>query len=192
MLECEGKISYEQILSLKYVDQVISETLRKYPPGFVLNRVCAKEYVIEPKNEDERPLVLDKDCVVVVPVFGIHRDPNYFPNPDKFDPDRFNDENKSKIEPGTYMPFGAGPRNCIGNIDERLHCFACIAILFLCLGSRFALLESKALLVHLLWRFEIHPIKKTAIPLRLAKSVSLGSVDGFWLGLKKRSSNSNK
>lgn len=51
----------------------------------------------------------------MVPSIGFHYDPNYFPNPDKFDPERFSDENKSSIVPGTYLPFGNGPRNCIGN-----------------------------------------------------------------------------
>jgi cytochrome P450 family 9 len=50
----------------------------------------------------------------MVPVWAIHRNPEYFPDPDKFDPDRFSEENKGKIKPFTYMPFGNGPRNCIG------------------------------------------------------------------------------
>lgn len=46
---------------------------------------------------------------------GIQMDPEYYPNPDKFDPDRFSDENKSAVDPYTFLPFGIGPRNCIGN-----------------------------------------------------------------------------
>lgn len=49
-----------------------------------------------------------------VPIYSISNDPKYFPNPDVFDPERFSDENKHKITPGTYLPFGIGPRNCIG------------------------------------------------------------------------------
>lgn len=48
------------------------------------------------------------------PVYGFHHDSKYFPNPEKFDPERFSDENKHNIIPGTYLPFGIGPRNCIG------------------------------------------------------------------------------
>lgn len=51
-----------------------------------------------------------------IPVMAIHRDPQYFPDPMKFDPERFSDERKHEIQPFTYLPFGLGPRNCIGNI----------------------------------------------------------------------------
>lgn len=53
---------------------------------------------------------------IVIPIYNLHRDENYFPDPDKFDPYRFNEENKHKIKPFTYVPFGVGPRNCIGII----------------------------------------------------------------------------
>lgn len=49
-----------------------------------------------------------------IPISGLHYDPKYFPNPQKFDPERFSDANKSKIHPYAYLPFGVGPRICIG------------------------------------------------------------------------------
>lgn len=54
--------------------------------------------------------------IINIPIMGLHYDPNYYPNPEKFDPERFNDENKAKLNPYTYLPFGYGPRVCIGNI----------------------------------------------------------------------------
>ncbi|XP_018571685.1 cytochrome P450 9e2 isoform X2 [Anoplophora glabripennis] len=159
-------VSYEEILKMKYLDQVVSEALRKYPGGFILVRQCVKDYKIEAERDYEKDIVVEKDCLVTIPISGIHRDPNYFPDPERFDPDRFSDENKEKIVSGSYMPFGSGPRNCI--------------------GSRFALLEAKVLIVSLMSRFDIVPVKRTTVPITLAKSVNLTVKDGFWLGFKNR------
>lgn len=74
-----------------------------------MNRYCDEDYVVE-----ETGLVIEKGVSVIVPIWGIHHDPKYFPNPDSFDPERFNSENKAKIVPCSYLPFGEGPRNCIG------------------------------------------------------------------------------
>lgn len=61
-------------------------------------------------------LQIRKGEPVLIPFFKIHRDEKYFPNPNTFDPERFSNENKDNIKPFTYMPFGLGPRNCIGKI----------------------------------------------------------------------------
>lgn len=63
---------------------------------------------------EEVNLIIPKGQRNLISVLGLHYDPEYFPNPDKFDPDRFSDENKASIRPYTYLPFGEGPRNCIG------------------------------------------------------------------------------
>lgn len=52
--------------------------------------------------------------LIAFPIHAIHMDEKYFPEPEKFDPERFSDDNKHDIKPGTYLPFGIGPRNCIG------------------------------------------------------------------------------
>lgn len=83
-----------------------------------MDRLCVKDYKIEAKEPDEETFTIEKGNVVWMPVVGIHRDPKYYPNPDKFDPERFSDENKSSIQPYTYLPFGLGPRSCIG---KKLH-----------------------------------------------------------------------
>lgn len=101
--------------SINYYYYFILETLRKWPPGIALERRCLNNYTIQPELPDEKPLVIEKDISIIIPVVGIHRDPKYFPNPDKFDPERFSEENKPNIVPGSYLPFGAGPRSCIGN-----------------------------------------------------------------------------
>lgn len=54
---------------------------------------------------------------IIIPTLGLHHDSNYFPNPEVFDPERFSDERRSTIQPGSYLPFGDGPRICIGKPD---------------------------------------------------------------------------
>lgn len=89
-----------------------SEALRMWPPAFILDRVCTKPFTVQDKDTGGVPL--EKGDLLIVSAFGIHRDPKYYPNPDQFDPERFSDENKGNINPYIYMPFGLGPRACIG------------------------------------------------------------------------------
>lgn len=86
---------------------MISETLRKYPAVPFLLRKCVEDFTIN-------AVTIEKDTMIVIPTIGLHYDPEYYPNPDIFDPERFSDSNKNKIVPYTYLPFGEGPRNCIG------------------------------------------------------------------------------
>lgn len=108
----EGKIlNYDLLQKMQYMDMVISETLRKWPPAGLTDRVCVKDYLYD---DGTFKFTIEKGRAFWIPIYSLHHDPNYFPNPDKFDPERFGDENKNNIQPGTYAPFGIGPRNCIG------------------------------------------------------------------------------
>lgn len=60
------------------------------------------------------PWLIKKGQKIILPMYSIHHDPEYYPDPFKFNPDRFSAEEKSKLPNGTYMPFGDGPRLCIG------------------------------------------------------------------------------
>lgn len=95
-------------------DGLIAETLRLWPPGFQVERVCTKEYTINPKSPNEREVLVEKGVSISIPVIAIHRDSQYYSDPERFDPERFSEENKAKLVPGAYLPFGVGPRNCIG------------------------------------------------------------------------------
>ena len=75
----------------------------------MLDRKCVKAYNIP--NTD---IVIEKGCKVVIPSYAIHHDPRYYPDPDAFDPDRFQEENVKSRPSYTYLPFGEGPRLCIG------------------------------------------------------------------------------
>jgi len=88
-----------------------SETARKYSIAFNLMRVATKTYTLPDES-----FVIEKGQKLIIPLFSIHRDPKYYPNPLSFDPERFSVEQKSQRPNGTYMPFGDGPRLCIGNI----------------------------------------------------------------------------
>jgi cytochrome P450 family 6 len=90
---------------------LVSEYLRKYPPKAYLLRKCTTDYKIPDSD-----VTIEKDVGVVVPVMGIHHDPEYYPNPEEFDPERFNQANKRSRPQYSYLPFGEGPRNCIGRI----------------------------------------------------------------------------
>lgn len=83
--------------------------MRKYPPLFNLTRLCTRDYKVE-----GTPYVLKKGQLVSIPVYAIHHDPEYYPNPSVYDPDRFTPEEEAKRSPYAYQAFGQGPRNCIG------------------------------------------------------------------------------
>lgn len=104
--ENDGKLSYEMLVEMKYLDMVINETLRKYPPIPQHARKTTKEYKI-PGTE----LILEKGVSVHIPVFSFQRDPEYFPEPEVFDPERFLPENVKTRHPFAFIPFGEGPRN---------------------------------------------------------------------------------
>lgn len=115
--ELDGKpIQYDSLLKLKYLDQVVSEGLRMWPPAVFTDRVCNKDYQYEDETGGGKVLIT-KGTQVWIPIYGIHHDAKYFANPDRFIPERFSDENKDSIVPGTYIPFGVGPRNCIGKLE---------------------------------------------------------------------------
>lgn len=115
----EGKpLTYEALQSMKYMEMVISETLRLWPSANLIDRVCNKDFTYEFENGNSLQVKAGES--IWIPMSGIQRDAKYHENPLKFDPERFNEENKIKIQPCTYMPFGLGPRNCIGKFDFKI------------------------------------------------------------------------
>lgn len=105
----DGKLTYDLLFSFKYLDMVVNETLRKYPPAFIITRKSTKDFKI-PGTE----MIIPANTDININVLSIHRDPEYYPDPEKFDPERFTYENVKNRKPFTFIPFGDGPRKCIG------------------------------------------------------------------------------
>lgn len=124
-----------------------------YPPIPFLNRKCNKDYVIPGTD-----VKIEKGMSSMINVMGMQRDPEYFPDPDKFNPDRFSKENKHNIRPFTFLPFGDGPRVCIGTNSFAEDQMLLIVSL---IGQRFAILQNKIGLVMILKHFRIFPGKDT-------------------------------
>ncbi|XP_069699699.1 cytochrome P450 4C1-like [Periplaneta americana] len=124
--------SMKDLNDMKYLEQVVKETMRLYPSvpliGRKLNADCKIDDYIVPAGSH-----------LVLNIFNVHLDPAHFPNPEKFDPDNFLPERIAKRHPYAYIPFSAGPRNCI--------------------GQKFALLEEKTVLSYILRNYNIQSLE---------------------------------
>lgn len=100
-------LTYQMIPQMPYLDMVICETLRRWPTHPFLERICKRPYVLV--NSNDTTVELQMGDSVCIPTYALHMDTKYFPKPNKFDPERFNDANRQLIRAGTYFPFGFGP-----------------------------------------------------------------------------------
>lgn len=135
--------------------------MRKYPPVPLLLRRATKDYKIEGTK-----IVIKKGTRVSIPVLGIHHDPQYYRNPEIFDPERFTTEEIEKRHPFAFIPFGEGPRNCI--------------------GLRFGMMQSKLGLASLIHNFKISLSDKTEQPIQYRKNAFiLTTTSGMWIKFEK-------
>ncbi|KAL7027664.1 hypothetical protein ACKWTF_005515 [Chironomus riparius] len=107
----DGDFSYEMLNDMKYLECCINESLRIYPIAPLLMRETNKDYTFSGTN-----LTVEKDTMILIPLLGLHHDPDIFENPMEFNPDRFLDSptGSGKSKGSFYLPFGDGPRRCIG------------------------------------------------------------------------------
>ncbi|XP_052777151.1 cytochrome P450 3A29-like isoform X2 [Mya arenaria] len=159
-----SELKYDVIQDMPYLDQVINETLRMYPPLAAMNRMTSHH----------KDVLLDgywfpANTMIQYSIYMIHHDPQLYPEPDKFIPERFLPEEKAKRDPFTFIPFGHGPRNCI--------------------GMRLALLELKIALVATLRKVKFFQVPETEVPLEvITHEAFLRPVRPVKVGVERRSS----
>lgn len=148
-----------------------------YPPVPLLPRKCIKDYRVP-----DTDVIIEKGTMVLISVLGIHHDAEYYPNPEIFDPERFSEENKSARHGYAHLPFGEGPRNCIGmTCCFREFIFTCCFV-----GMRFGLMQSKVGLTSLLRNFRLTLNEKTQEPLKMkTNSLVLAAKGEIWLNVHK-------
>uniref|UniRef100_A0A1W7RAR8 Cytochrome P450 3A8 n=1 Tax=Hadrurus spadix TaxID=141984 RepID=A0A1W7RAR8_9SCOR len=154
-------LDYETINEMKYLDAVIAETIRMYPAGLRIERQAVTDYKLR-----ESGIEIKKGMVISIPVYALHNDPKWYPEPKKFDPERFLEQEKSKRHPYAYLGFGMGPRACV--------------------GMRFALMIIKLCIIRLLQKYQFKPGAKLAIPPELDSSGALMTIKNVILDIEER------
>jgi cytochrome P450 family 28 len=161
----DGKISFEVLHDMPYLDQVFNETLRMHPPAVMTSRVCTE--AIELEFEGQKAPV-EEGMNVFIPIHQLHYDPEIYAEPEEFKPERFDPENggvKAFKDKGVFLPFGDGPR--------------------MCLGMRFAQIQSKAAIVGIVKNFEISINDKTPKEQVIDPKEFINiKVGGFWVDFK--------
>ncbi|XP_073998368.1 cytochrome P450 6j1-like isoform X2 [Rhodnius prolixus] len=124
------EFDYDKLWGLPYLEMVISESLRLHPPLPFVSRTCTQQTILG-------GLEINAGTKVFTSILGLHKDAEYYPEPEKFNPERFSEENKGSLNKDAYLPFGEGPRRC--------------------LGAKFALTENKMALAAILLNYRLKP-----------------------------------
>uniref|UniRef100_A0A1A9ZPH1 Cytochrome P450 n=1 Tax=Glossina pallidipes TaxID=7398 RepID=A0A1A9ZPH1_GLOPL len=156
-----NELTYEALNSMSYMEQVVAETLRLYPVLPVLVRKCCQFYQVP-----NTTLSIEKGTIIWLPVSAIHRDADLYEEPENFKPERFEPSQIEKRHPCAYLPFGDGPRNCI--------------------GMRFGKMQTKIGLISFLREYSVGLCDKTEIPVQLdPKNILISAKNGIFLKMSK-------
>ena len=142
---------YEVAQSIAYLDCVIMEAQRLCPAAAQVNRECSEDY-------DLNGIHVPAGMEIVIPLYALHHDPDAWQDPEKFDPERFRGPAKDARHAFQFLPFGSGPRNCI--------------------GMRFALMEIKIALIRILTKYKFVQSPETQVPLVIHSGATLSAKDG--------------
>jgi cytochrome P450 len=154
----DGRVpTFADLLALPCAERVIKESLRLYPPAWGLARTVIKEFELGGYR-------IPAGSNVVMSTWVVHRDPRYFPEPEKFDPDRWLPEKAQKLPKFAYFPFGGGPRQCI--------------------GASFAMMEATLLLATIAQQFQFRALSND--PITPTPSFTLRPKQGIRMRLEKR------
>ncbi|CAH1245682.1 CYP3A5 [Branchiostoma lanceolatum] len=160
VVQTRGKLDYEAVNELRFLEMCVNETLRIYPGAKRFDRVCKEDTEV-------KGLHIPVGTIVTFPAYAIHHDPELWPEPEKFKPERFSKEEQETRDPYSFLPFGSGPRRCV--------------------GMRLAMLEIKHALAKALEKFRFVTCEKTEAPLRLENNNGNQVTGGVWLRVEPRS-----
>ncbi|XP_021105989.1 cytochrome P450 4F4-like isoform X2 [Heterocephalus glaber] len=159
------EIEWEDLAQLPFLTMCIKESLRLHPPVTGISRCCTQDVVLP------NGWVIPKGVTCLISIFGLHHNPAVWPDPEVYDPFRFDPENSKDRSPLAFIPFSAGPRNCI--------------------GQTFAMAEMKVALALTLLRFRVLPDNKDTEPLRKPELI-LRAEGGLWLRVEPLSASERK
>ncbi|MGD0913363.1 MAG: cytochrome P450 [Terracidiphilus sp.] len=118
----DAPLNYTDVPRFEFTSQVISEALRLYPPFWMIDRMAVAD-------DQAGDVAIPSGSTVIVYVYGAHHAPKYWQNPETFDPARFTKANEKLQPPFTYLPFGGGPRGCIGGNFAMLQILMILSVL---------------------------------------------------------------
>ncbi|CAH1174260.1 unnamed protein product [Phaedon cochleariae] len=161
-----NKFSYESINEMRYLDACFNENMRKNAISHYMTKVCTERYTFTPTNPEYKKMsvTLEPGTPIIIPLRGLLSDPKYWNSPEKFVPERFLD--RDSVHKFTYLPFGEGPRICI--------------------GQRFGTTQLKVVIAHLLKNFVLEVNSKTQFPVKYNPfHILLTPVEGLWINLRR-------
>ncbi|XP_053684902.1 probable cytochrome P450 308a1 [Sabethes cyaneus] len=166
--EYDGKLTDEAVQKLNYLERAMYETLRMHSAVFTLSKMCTKEIELPAQYPtDSKRVVIKPGMSAIIPVRAIHYDPEIYPDPTRFEPDRFLEENKQARHRYAFLGFGEGPR--------------------ICLGMKFGLTQSKVGIAKLLSKYRVKLSSKQQLPLEFEKKAFLLTAkNGIWINFEER------